>query len=201
MLNQINLPNKLTLLRIFIVPLLIVFLITPSTLSSFMAALIFLLASFTDWLDGHLARSTNQITTLGKILDPIADKLLVCSTLIPLVALGRVPSWIAVVIIGRELAITGLRSIVSLQGIVVPAGTLGKLKMGFEIVGIFFLILNLDAWIFHFRTVGLIFLVLGMVFGVISGIDYFVKIFQKIDLFENNSQTSSRPKPTPGAKY
>lgn len=201
MLNQINLPNRLTLLRIFIVPLLIVFLITPSTLSSLMAALIFLLASFTDWLDGHLARSTNQITTLGKILDPIADKLLVCSALIPLVALGRVPSWIAVVIIGRELAITGLRSIGSLQGIVVPAGTMGKLKMGFEIVGIFFLILNLDAWVFHFRTVGLIFLVLGMVFGVISGVDYFIRIFQRIDLFENNPQPSSRPKPTSGAKY
>lgn len=201
MLNQINLPNRLTLLRIFFVPLLIVFLITPSTLSSLMAAFIFLLASFTDWLDGHLARSTNQITTLGKILDPVADKLLICSALIPLVALGRVPPWIAVVIIGRELAITGLRSIGSLQGIVVPAGTLGKLKMGFETVGIFFLILNLDAWVFHFRTVGLIFLVLGMVFGVISGVDYFVKIFQKIDLFENNSQTSSRPKPTSGAKY
>ncbi len=126
MFNQINLPTKLTLFRIFIVPLLIVFLISPSTTFSLIAAFIFLLASLTDWLDGHLARSTNQITTLGKILDPIADKLLICSTLIPLVALGRVPSWMAVILVGRELAVTGLRSIGMVQGIVVPAGSMGK---------------------------------------------------------------------------
>jgi CDP-diacylglycerol--glycerol-3-phosphate 3-phosphatidyltransferase len=197
MLNQINLPNKLTLFRIFIVPLLIVFLISPSTVYSLIAAFIFLVASLTDWLDGHLARSTNQITTLGKILDPVADKLLICSTLIPLVALGRVPSWMAVILIGREIAVTGLRSIATVQGVVVPAGTLGKYKMVFEIVGVFFLILNFDLWLVHLHFLGMVGLWIALIFGVISGVDYCVKIFQGVDFLEQEVHPPSfRPSPS-----
>jgi len=122
----LNLPNKITLFRIFMVPLLIVFLISPSKLSCILAAMVFALAAATDWLDGHLARVTNQVTILGKLLDPIADKLLVLSALVPLVELDRVAAWIVVVILGREFAVSGLRMIASSQGIHIAAGQLGK---------------------------------------------------------------------------
>jgi len=201
MFNQINLPTKLTLFRIFIVPLLIVFLISPSTTYSLIAAFIFLLASLTDWLDGHLARSTNQITTLGKILDPIADKLLICSTLIPLVALGRVPSWMAVILVGRELAVTGLRSIGMVQGIVVPAGTMGKYKMVFEIIAVLLLILNFDFWFIHMHFLGMIGLWIAMIFGAISGIDYCVKIFQGVDFLENSTDIAPFSPPSSSPEY
>src|SRR5262249_54958618 len=109
--RQLNWPNKITLVRIFLVPLLLVFLISPEGWYPLVASTIFLVAAFTDWLDGHRARSTNQITRLGQLLDPIADKLLVTAALVPLVGWEQVPAWMVVIIICRELAITGLRAL------------------------------------------------------------------------------------------
>lgn len=137
-----NLPNYLTLLRIIIVPLLVVVLLTPVAESYIgvsgyaFAIVIFLLASFTDILDGHLARSRNQVSTLGKFLDPIADKLLVSAVLIVLVEKHLAPSWAVVIIIGREFIVTGLRSIAATEGIVIQAQKSGKLKMWAQCVAI-----------------------------------------------------------------
>jgi len=174
----LNLPNKITLLRIFLVPLIIVFLISPSKLSCFFAALIFGLAAATDWLDGHLARVTNQVTILGKLLDPIADKLLILSALVPLVGLGRVSAWIAVVILGREFAVSGLRMIASSQGIHIAAGQLGKYKMGAEITAILFLILDFNV-VFHF--IGQTAIIVAMALSVASGIGYFAQFWSQVD--------------------
>ena len=137
-----NLPNYLTLLRIIIVPLLVVVLLTPLAESWFgissyaLAIAIFLLASFTDILDGHLARRRNQVSNLGKFLDPIADKLLVSAALIVLVEKNLAPAWAVVVILGREFIITGLRSVAAAEGIVIQAQTSGKIKMWAQCVAI-----------------------------------------------------------------
>ncbi len=175
---DLNLPNKLTLLRIFLVPLLLVFLISPSMLSCFFAAVIFSLAAVTDWLDGHLARVTNQVTLLGKLLDPVADKLLVIAALVPLVELDRVAAWIVVVIIGREFAVSGLRMIASAQGIHISSGASGKYKMVAEIVAILFLILDFNI-VFHY--IGQIGIIIAMILSVISAVDYFLQFWNKLD--------------------
>jgi len=137
-----NLPNYLTLARIFLVPLLVVILLTPVAeawfgISSYALAIgIFLAASLTDILDGHLARRRNQVSNLGKLLDPIADKLLVSAALIVLVEKHLAPAWVVVVILGREFVITGLRSVAATEGIVISAQTSGKIKMWAQCVAI-----------------------------------------------------------------
>ncbi|HTK26203.1 MAG TPA: CDP-diacylglycerol--glycerol-3-phosphate 3-phosphatidyltransferase [Pyrinomonadaceae bacterium] len=137
-----NLPNYLTLARIFIVPVLVVVLLTPVAdqwlgVSGYALAIaVFLLASFTDILDGHLARRRNQVSNLGKLLDPIADKLLVSAALIVLVEKHLAPSWAVVVILGREFIITGLRSVAAADGIIIQAQSIGKIKMWAQCVAI-----------------------------------------------------------------
>jgi CDP-diacylglycerol--glycerol-3-phosphate 3-phosphatidyltransferase len=138
----VNLPNYLTFLRIIIVPLLVVVLLTPVAdqwlgVSGYaLAIVIFLIASFTDILDGHLARRRNQVSNLGKFLDPIADKLLVSAALIVLVEKHLAPSWAVVIILGREFIVTGLRSVAASEGIVIAAQNIGKLKMWAQCVAI-----------------------------------------------------------------
>src|SRR5918999_4526867 len=146
-----NLPNTLTVARIFLVPVLVSVLLTkfegrlvlgwPVEL---VAGAIFGIASLTDWLDGYLARRRKQITTLGQILDPLADKLLVTAALVSLVQMDLAPAWMVAVILGRELAVTVLRSIAYARGVVIPASPLGKFKMGSQVVAILALILGHD---------------------------------------------------------
>ncbi len=146
-----NLPNSLTLSRIFLVPLLVVVMLTkfegrlvlgvPVELA---AAALFGLASLTDWLDGYLARRRHQVTWFGQILDPLADKLLISATLVSLVQLDLAPAWMVAVIIGREFAVTGLRSLAHARGLSMPASRLGKLKMASQVVAILLLILGWD---------------------------------------------------------
>lgn len=137
-----NLPNYLTFARIIVVPLLVVALLTPVADTVFgisgyvLAIILFLLASLTDILDGHLARSRNQVSTLGKFLDPIADKLLVSAALIVLVEKHLAPSWAVVIILGREFIVTGLRSVAASEGIIIQAQTSGKIKMWAQCVAI-----------------------------------------------------------------
>lgn len=161
---NLNLPNRLTLGRIFLVPLLVVFLLSSSRINSIIATAIFLAAAITDWLDGLIARRTRQITALGKLLDPLADKLLICAAFVSLVGNGRVPAWMVVVIVCRELAITGLRGIAASKDIVVASSWWGKYKMMSQILAIVLLILDapfsmVAAW-------------LALVLTVISGVDY-----------------------------
>jgi CDP-diacylglycerol---glycerol-3-phosphate 3-phosphatidyltransferase len=144
-----NLPNSLTVTRIFLVPLLVVVLLTKfegrvilGVPKEIVGAAIFGIASITDWLDGYLARRRKQITALGQVIDPLADKLLICAALISLVQLDLAPAWMVVVIVGREFAITGLRSLAYTRGMVIPASPLGKIKMVAEVVAILALILS-----------------------------------------------------------
>src|SRR5919198_1338429 len=144
-----NLPNALTLVRIFLVPLLVVVLLTQfagheifGVSKELIAAAIFGVASVTDWLDGYLARRRRQVTWLGQVLDPIADKLLTSAAFISLVQLGLAPAWMVALIIGREFAITGLRSLAYTKGITIPASPLGKIKMASQVTAILLLIVG-----------------------------------------------------------
>jgi CDP-diacylglycerol--glycerol-3-phosphate 3-phosphatidyltransferase len=184
MLDKLNLPNKITLIRIVLVPLVVVFLISPSTTSSLVAGLIFLAASLTDWLDGYLARATQQITTLGKLLDPVADKLLLAAALIPLVELDRVPAWIAVVMIGRELAVTGIRGISASYQLIIQAGNTGKYKMFFQILAMTALILNSKVGFVDLHLLGTIFLWISMVLSLISAVEYFLHFWEQVVLVD-----------------
>src|SRR5262249_46232428 len=147
--DTMNLPNALTLGRIVLVPLLVVVLLTKfeghmilGIPKSYVAAGIFGLASLTDFLDGYLARRRKQVTVLGQLLDPVADKLLISAALVSLVQAGVAPAWMAAIIIGRELAVTGLRSVAQSRGLIIPASLLGKIKMGAEVVAVLLLILG-----------------------------------------------------------
>lgn len=179
-----NLPNTLSLVRIFLVPFLVVFLIATAEPRHYLAAGIFLAAVLTDWLDGRIARSRRQVTTLGQLLDPIADKLLIAAALISLVEIRRVGAWVATVIIGRDIAITGLRGIAASQGLIIAASRLGKYKMAAEVVGVTFLILNPGVS----RVAGLPLSLGGLAIGValilsvVSGIDYFVRFWRQLGL-------------------
>lgn len=166
-MHNLNLPNKLTIFRIFLVPLLVVLLLTKY--SFIWAAIIFAVAGATDWLDGYIARSTDQVTTLGKLLDPIADKLLLAAAFISLVEIGRAPAWIVVVIVGRELAVTGLRALLASQGTIVASSQLGKYKTTSQVVAVLLLILN------PFPVLSKLALWVALLLTLISGIDYFYK--------------------------
>jgi CDP-diacylglycerol--glycerol-3-phosphate 3-phosphatidyltransferase len=182
-----NLPNSLTLFRIACIPVLVILLFFPHKATSFLAALVFALASISDLLDGFLARRQQLVTTFGKFLDPLADKLIVSSALIMLVPLGRAPAWMVVVIVGRELAITGLRSMAVSEGKVISADELGKKKMVFQIVAILGLLLHYEYFGVNFHVVGMFFLWLAVVLTLWSGINYFRRFWDVLE--ENASKT------------
>jgi CDP-diacylglycerol--glycerol-3-phosphate 3-phosphatidyltransferase len=175
----VNLPIALTLFRIVLVPLIMVFLISSSRVSVLIAAVIFVAASLTDWLDGRMARRWNQVTRLGTLLDPVADKLLVAAALVSLVHVEMLAAWTAVVIIGRELAVTGLRGVALSMGAVVPASSLGKAKTVSQYVAITVLILEKgvspDLAVFHLFSRAVLWVALALT--VISGVDYFYRFF------------------------
>ncbi|MCK5542934.1 MAG: CDP-diacylglycerol--glycerol-3-phosphate 3-phosphatidyltransferase [Desulfobacterales bacterium] len=168
-------PNFLTLLRIFAVPVLILFLLFDNKVTTFLAALVFSIASITDYLDGYLARKYNLVSSLGKMLDPLADKLLISSVFIMLVSLDFMPAWIACIIIGREIAVTGLRSILVEHGEDVAASKLGKYKTGFQIAAAIPLTLHYNYFGIDFTAIGMIMLYGALIFTLWSGIDYFLK--------------------------
>ena len=182
--TSLNLPNKLTLVRIFLVPFIIVFLIAGEKVPNYTACAIFLAAVLTDWLDGRIARSTRQVTRLGQLLDPIADKLLISTALISLVQVGRAPAWMVVLIVGRELAIMGLRTIAASQSIIIHASDFGKYKMLAEVVAVTLLILDWPPRleVIAIPSLGLLCLWAAMALSIISGIDYFLKFWKVIDL-------------------
>lgn len=143
-----------------------------------MAAMFFGLAFITDMLDGFFARRYGSVTVLGKFLDPLADKILVCSTMIMLIPLGRIPVWIVIIIIARELAVTGLRGIAVNEGIVVQASALGKYKTIFQVVSLLGLCLHYTYFNIDFRVVGMTFLWGALILTVWSGLDYFRQVKQ-----------------------
>lgn len=191
---RVNLPNILTAFRIFLVPFIVVILLTEFHFEKWiffnreeLAVGIFLLASLTDFLDGYLARKRNQVTTIGQLMDPIADKLLVGSVLISLVELHLAPAWVVVIIVGREFTVTGLRMIAAVHQVAIPAGRLGKWKMVVEVVAICFVIWgNQREWDWVQLT-GLWLLYIVATIAVISMIEYFVKFSRRIDLFKDSA--------------
>ena len=186
-----NLANKLTILRIFLVPVFLIFIaIKGIPYGTFIATVIFIIASLTDKLDGYIARSRNQITRFGKFMDPLADKLLVTSALISLVEFQVIPSWAAIIIIAREFAVSGLRTIAASEGIVIAASYWGKLKTVTQIVTIVILLLKINIatsitltnalnssafFRAFFEYVPNIALAAAVIITIISGVDYFIK--------------------------
>src|SRR5579884_3376092 len=184
-----NLPNTLTLLRIFFVPLLVAVLVEQDArlvwggniliTNEFLALAIFLAAAGTDLVDGYLARRWGQVTTVGTLLDPIADKLLISAALISLVQIQLVPAWLVIVIVGREFAVSGLRSIAAAEGYTIKASELGKTKMVSQVVAIALMLVGLRSPGIH--SAAMICMWAVMIFGVASAVDYFIKFWRLVD--------------------
>lgn len=175
-----NIPNILTLSRILSVPVFLVLMLDPAPARVLSAAAVFTLASVTDWLDGYLARKWGQVTKIGKLLDPIADKILVTSALVILVRMDVIAAWIAVVIIGREFAVTGLRSIAATDGIVIPAEKAGKYKVVMQIIAVVSLLLDHHLAFGWLSRVGTATLWVAMVLGIYSGAQYFAQYWKRL---------------------
>lgn len=182
-----NLPNKITVSRVLLIPIFMIFMLVDFGLGNvsvggtviqtghLIGGLIFIIASITDWLDGYIARKNGLVTNMGKFLDPLADKLLVSAAFIILVELGTAPSWIVIAIISREFAVTGLRLILAGGGEVVAANQLGKIKTVAQILAIVFLLLNNIFFASLNIPFGEIMLYIALIFTVWSGVDYFYK--------------------------
>jgi CDP-diacylglycerol--glycerol-3-phosphate 3-phosphatidyltransferase len=178
-----NAPNLVTMGRVALIPAILIFIDNYSPLRTFIAALLYLVSAATDALDGYLARSRGQVSVLGKFLDPLADKLIVTAVLVVMVGLGRVPAWIVIVMIARDLAVNGLRTVASAEGLVIAASDGGKVKTALQLVALMFLlvhfrypVLGMDVSIdYHVAGMGVLYVSLLM--SVVSGGDYIRKFF------------------------
>ena len=168
-----NLPNKLTIMRVILIPFFVFFLLSPYSpaYGNYIAVAIFIVASLTDMLDGKIARKYNLVTNFGKFMDPLADKLLVCSAMICLIELDRLAAWIVIVIIAREFIISGFRLIAAEQGIVIAASYWGKFKTTFQMIAVILMIVNLP--VLHILTVACTWI--ALVLTVVSLVDYIAK--------------------------
>lgn len=180
--ESLNLPNLITLVRILLIPVFVIFFITPTPDRSLSAAVIFVVAAITDLLDGFIARRTGQVTKLGKLLDPIADKLLVLSALILLVNVDRVSALAAILVIAREVAVTGIRAIAAGEGMIIVAETTGKYKMALQVVAITLLVLEGTslAELGNLHLAGTVTLYLSLVLGYISGGQYVWSFWKQV---------------------
>lgn len=163
-----NLPNKLTVLRAIMIPFFLVFLYIEQPWSKWVALGIFIAASLTDMLDGQIARKRNLVTNFGKFMDPLADKLLVCSALIALSDMGKIPAWIIIIIISSDFIISGFRLVAAEKGVVIAAGWLGKIKTALQMVMVCFLIASIKA----FRIIDIILIYASLILTIVSLIDY-----------------------------
>ena len=184
-----NLPNLLTLVRIFLVPLLVAVLVEQNfriswgsrvmVANDFLALIVFLAAALTDLLDGYLARRWKQVTTVGTLLDPVADKLLISAALVSLVQIQLLPGWMVILIISREFAVSGLRSIAAAEGYTIKAGELGKSKMMLQVIGVALIMVSIRWPQIRLYALGVMWGV--VLFGLASAIDYFRKFWGKVD--------------------
>ncbi len=181
-----NLPNLVTMGRVLFVPAVLYFMDNYSPVRSLIAAILYLVASIGDMVDGYLARSRGQVSVLGKFLDPVADKLMVTAVMVFMVALGRVPAWLVVVLIARDLAITGLRSIASSEGIVIAASRGGKIKTALQLIGLIMLLVHFRYPLLglgisiDFNAAGLVVLYLSLAASLISGVAYVLGFFRAL---------------------
>ncbi len=177
-----NLPNKLTIFRVVLIPFFLIFLLVPffkDYFGSYIALAIFIIASLTDLFDGKIARKYNLVTNFGKFMDPLADKLLVCSAMIALISLNKLDSWIVIIIIAREFIISGFRLIASDNGVVIAASYWGKFKTTFQMIMIIALILGLEwckySFFFWWKYLEIVLIYISLVLTIVSLIDYIVK--------------------------
>ncbi len=186
----VNLPNILTYIRIAAIPLVMLLIWRGEPESCAIAAWVYSFATITDFFDGWLARRMGLVTVIGKFLDPLADKLMVMAMLVMMVALNRVPGWLVVIILTREMTINGLRAIASSEGLVIPAGWFGKYKTALQLIAVMCLLVHypytlwffgIHAEVVDFNTVGLWVLGLSVVFSVISAVLYFRDFFRALD--------------------
>ena len=170
-----NLPNKLTIMRVILIPFFVFFLLSPyfPAYGNYIAVAIFIVASLTDMLDGKIARKYNLVTNFGKFMDPLADKLLVCSAMICLIELDRLAAWIVIVIIAREFIISGFRLVASDNGVVIAASYWGKFKTTFQMLMV--IVLSLDIQMPFFQILGTVLTYVALILTVVSLIDYIVK--------------------------
>ncbi len=197
---ELNLPNGLTILRIFFVPLLVVVLLTREPNFNFLGlpfhfemwgVLILLVAASTDMADGYLARKRREVTTLGILLDPIADKLLISAAFISLVEMGLAPAWMVVIVIGRDFTVMGLRNIAASEGLTIPASALGKTKMVLEVLTVCMLILA--AKHHGFRLIGTTLLWLVVISSVVSAVHYFRVFWSQVNVRIKQRQRNLNP--------
>ncbi len=193
-----NLPNSLTALRVFLIPVFIFFFYQIPDISSLVAASVFLIASLTDILDGYFARRRSEITKLGKFLDPVADKLLILSALILLVGHhdgghSRVPAWMAILIVGREVAVTGFRAVAASEGVIIAAEGVGKYKTFLQTISVILLVVDAPP---SFHQVGLLLLFMSIVLALISARQYFVKFTERVRPLKSALSAQRDPPPT-----
>ena len=169
---MLNLANKITLLRMLMTPLVVLLLYFEGPVTCVLATLAFIFASITDWADGYIARRSNMVTSMGKFLDPLADKVLICSVLIMFVKLGWAPAWVVIAIVCRELVVTGLRAIAIDEGIVLAADKFGKAKTVLQMFAVVPLTLHYPLWGIDWPYLGTVLLYLALLMAVISGTNY-----------------------------
>ncbi len=192
--KKLNLANKITLLRIgAIIPILFL-LAFPNNFTCWLAFLLFVVASMSDFLDGYIARREGQVTNFGKFLDPLADKLLICSVLIMMVGLGWVPAWVTIIIVVRELAVTGLRAVAADNGVVIAADKFGKAKTVLQLLALIPLLIHYPFWGLNPEPLGQLLLYAALVLTVFSGGNYFYRFYQ--DWLKLNT-TSDEPENQP----
>lgn len=173
-----NAPNTLSFIRMAAIPFVVGCLFDPGPFASFLAALFFSIASLTDLLDGFIARQQRNETAIGKLLDPLADKLLINSALIMLIPLGRIPAWMVVLVVGREVAVTGLRGVASLEGLVIAASAWGKAKTVFQSIALIGLLLHYEYMGVDFHLLGMLLFWVALVITLWSGVDYFYNFYR-----------------------
>jgi len=183
--DAVNLPNLLTIGRVVAIPFLVWLLDTPTPVRGYWAGIVFTAAAITDMLDGYLARKLNVVSVLGKFLDPLADKLIVMAALVWMVPMGRIPAWIVVLLLAREISVTGLRSVAASEGVVISAGQEGKVKTALQMIGIVALVLGypyrlsylgLDLGVIDMVRVGRMLVYLSLLFSFASAAQY-VRLF------------------------
>jgi CDP-diacylglycerol--glycerol-3-phosphate 3-phosphatidyltransferase len=175
-----NLPNCITMVRIAVMPVLFFLVLSPGRIFSLIIAILFIAASVTDFLDGYIARRYNIVTKMGKLLDPIADKLLISTAMIMMIPIGRIPAWIVVIIIMRDIFVDGLRSIASSEGLIIQARTLGKQKTLCQIIAVSALLIHYPIFGIDAHVVGTVVLYIALILTVWSGADYFRQFHRDI---------------------
>jgi len=178
--DTFNLPNTITLLRISVVPFLFILLADPGEFWSMVIAVLFVIASVTDFLDGYFARKYQLVTTMGKFLDPIADKIIVNTAMILMIPIGRIPAWIVAVTIIRDLIVDVIRSIASAEGIYIQASILGKQKTVTQIIAVTALMIHYSLFGINTHVVGTVILYIALLLTIYSGVDYFIKLYRSV---------------------